>query len=155
MAKQLIKVRFELDPSDWHGHASEMLWAAPIANESRSFRIANSPFFTRGINHRDVVKAAPSEDGVAFDFEEVVERAGHSTYMLLAEADEAKWRACWNVLQEKGCSYESTHINLSIGRRLLLSVDVPPSADLFEVYEILKKGEGDSSWLLQEGYAHL
>src|ERR1700682_191484 len=41
----LIKVRFELDPSDWHGHASETLWASPIVeSEWGNFRILNSPF---------------------------------------------------------------------------------------------------------------
>ncbi len=38
-------------------------------------------------------------------------------------------------------------MELSIGKRLLLSVDVPPSADLFDTFEILKRGEADGVWI--------
>src|ERR1700732_2735861 len=45
MTEKLIKVRFELDQSDWHGHGSETLWASPIVeSESRNVRIVNLPF---------------------------------------------------------------------------------------------------------------
>jgi len=154
MAEQLVKVRFELDSSDWHGHGGETLWAAPAAVAGH-FRIENSPFFTRGISYQDVVEATASDAKRIFEFDHVVERAGHSTYMLIIEADEATFNPSWNMLKEKGCTYESTHIDLNIGRRLLLSVDVPPSADLFEVYKVLERGEADGIWEFQEGYAHL
>jgi hypothetical protein len=55
----MIKVRFELDQSDWHGHGSETLWASPIVEtEWRNFRIMNSPLFANGISNRDIVKAS-------------------------------------------------------------------------------------------------
>ncbi|MBN9488404.1 MAG: DUF4265 domain-containing protein [Alphaproteobacteria bacterium] len=155
MADQLVKVRFELDSSDWHGHGSETLWAAPITTDPGHFRIANSPFFTKGINHQDVVEAVAGEDRRVFEFNHVAKRAGHSTYMLIIEADEATFRPYWNMLEEKGCTYESTHIVLSMGRRLLLSVDVPPSANILEVFNVLERGEADSVWLFQQGYAYL
>jgi hypothetical protein len=155
MAEPLLKMRFMLDSSDWHGHGSETLWAAPIADDPGHFRIMNSPFFTRGISYLDVVGAVPSEDKTVFNFQKAIERAGHSTYMLIIETDESKFRPYWNMLAKRGCSYESMHMILSMGRRLLLSIDVPPSTNLFEVYDILKRGESDGVWLFQEGYAHL
>ncbi|MBS0222384.1 MAG: DUF4265 domain-containing protein [Proteobacteria bacterium] len=155
MAVQLVKVRFELDSSGWHGHESETLWAAPVATAPGCFRIANSPFYVRGISYLDVVEAADGEDRRIVEFNRVVERGGHATYMLLVEPEETKFPLYWNVLEEKGCSYESTHIDLSIGRRLLLSVDVPPSADLHEVYRTLERGEAEGIWEFQEGYAYL
>jgi hypothetical protein len=155
MAEQ-VKIRFELDSSDWHGHGSEALWAAPIARtEWRHFRIMNSPFFARGISHLDIVEAASTGDGLIFEFRKVIERGGHSTYMLIVQVNEHKVRAYWTILEKMGCSYESAHINLSTGRRLLFSVDVPPSANLYEVYEVLERGEADSVWIFQEGYANL
>ncbi|WP_085936740.1 DUF4265 domain-containing protein [Enhydrobacter aerosaccus] len=155
MAQQLVKVCIKIDASEWHGHANESIWAEPVSGRSLLFRVANSPFFARGISHNDVVKALPTEDGLVFDFDRVVERSGHSTYMILAESDGSRFWTCWDALERKGCSYESTHIDLSVGRRLLLSVDVPSSADVREVYDLLERGEADQVWLFQEGYAYL
>jgi hypothetical protein len=156
MTEKLIKVSFELDPSDWHGHGSETLWASPIVeSEWRHFRIMNSPFFARGISYRDIVKASAFDNDFILDFKEVVERGGHSTYMLLFEATEPRFSSYWNMLEKSGCSYESTRIELSIGQRSLFSVDVPPSADIYEIYEILQRGERDSVLMFQEGYAYL
>jgi hypothetical protein len=156
MIEKLIKVSFELDPSDWHGHGSETLWASPIAgSEWRDFRIMNSPFFARGISHRDIVKASAVDNDFILDFKEVVERGGHSTYMIRFEANEPRVTSYWNMLEKSGCSYESTSIKLSIGQRRLFSVDVPPSADIHEIYELLERGENDGVWIFQEGYAYL
>ncbi len=101
------------------------------------------------------MRAKPAEDKTASDFDQVIERAGHSTYMILVKDNEPRFRAYWTMLQEKGFTYESSHIDLSIGRRLLLSVDVPPSSNLREVRDILDRGERDHVWEFQEGYVHL
>ena len=156
MANTFVKVRFQLDPSDWHGHGSETLWAEPVA-EARCdiLRIANSPYFTTGINHCDVVRAKAAGDGLLFDFLDVVERGGHSTYMILAIPEDARLQSYWITLEDKGCSYESMTISLSVGRRLLYSVDVPPSANRYDVYNLLEEGESDGVWKFQEGFAHL
>jgi hypothetical protein len=154
MAEQLVKVIFELDRSEWHGHDSEGIWTTPIAGtEWRHFRLLNSPFFAMGISYQDVVKAKPVEHELLF--EEVVERGGHSTYMLILEGSRALVSSYWRLLENLGCSYESGHIKLSMGQREIYSVDVPPSADIYEVYELLERGEKDKVWLFQEGYAHL
>jgi hypothetical protein len=156
MTEKLIKVRFELDQSDWHGHGSETLWASPIdETERRTFRIMNSPFFAKGISNRDIVKASAFDNDFILDFKEIVERGGHSTYMLLSKATETRVGSYWNMLEKSGCSYESMRINLSIGQRLLFSVDVPPSANIYEIYGILQRGESASVWMFQEGYAYL
>jgi hypothetical protein len=156
MTRRLIKVRFELDVTDWHGHGSETLWAMPtLEDEHRIFQIRNSPFFAKGINNRDVVRATPTENDLVFDFTAIIERGGHSTYMLLMQAAANRVAAYWNLLEELGCSYESMHIVLSIGRRLLYSVDVPPTADVYEVYEILERGKDEGVWIFQEGYANV
>ena len=152
MARRLVKVVFELDSSDWHGHGSELLWVVPASAEH--FQIENSPFFVTGIGYLDVVKAQLTEDSTIHRFEEIVTRGGHSTYMLLAEEQSPKFGIYWSFLEAKGCSYESMHIKLSMGERLLLSVDVPPSANMLEAYDILKQGEADGTWMFQEGYAH-
>jgi hypothetical protein len=156
MVERLARIRFELDASDWHGHGSETLWAEQIAeNEQRIFQMRNSPFFARGINHLDVVRAKFAENESVGDFVEVIDRGGHSTYMLLIQPAETRVPSYWNILKELGCSYESMRINLSTGMRLLYSVDVPPTTDIHEVNEMLERGEDQGVWLFQEGYAHL
>jgi hypothetical protein len=45
-------------------------------------------------------------------------------------------------------------LDLGVGRRRLLSVDVPPSADLDEVCDLLERGAHDKVWMFQEGYVH-
>ncbi len=40
-----------------------------------------------------------------------------------------------------------------MGRRVMLAVDVPPSANLHEAYDGLMRGERDGVWIFQEGYA--
>jgi hypothetical protein len=156
MAKSLVKLRFQLDASDWHGHGSETLWAEPIAEtECDILRVANSPYFTTGISYCDVVRAKAAGNGLLFDFLDVVERGGHSTYMILAIPEDVRLVSYWTPLQDKGCSYESMKINLSVGRRLLYSVDVPPSANIHEVYGLLEEGASAGVWKFQEGLANL
>jgi hypothetical protein len=156
MAEQLVKVHFELDPKDSHGHGGEFLWAAPTGSPTGDeFELRNSPFYAKGVSFKDVVKASPSGDARVFEFERVVKRSGHSTYMLLVEPDTPKFQAYWELLKARGCSYESGALNLSSRRLDHYSVDVPPSADIYEVYRLLEKGEHDGVWAFQEGHAHL
>ena len=156
MTERLVKVRFELDVSDWHGHGGETLWAQPIADsEERILQIRNSPFFAKGINNHDVIRAAFAESNIVGDFIDVIERGGHSTYMLLTQPAETRALSYWNILEGLGCSFESMHVDLSIGKRLLYSVDVPPTTDIHEVYEMLERGQDQGVWLFQEGYAYV
>src|SRR5260370_39675026 len=123
MAEQLVKVRFALDPQDWHGHGGEFLWSSPAGvSVGDEFEIRNYPCFTRGISFKDVVKASPSGDVRVLEFQRVIKRSGHSTYMLLVEPDAPKFQAYWKFLEERGCSYETGPIDLSTGRRDLYSV---------------------------------
>jgi len=156
MALPLIKVRFELDANDWHSATAERLWAEPLAGvEQPVFRLQNSPFYALGIAYLDIVEAIPDEDPQTYAFKAVVERSGHSTYMLLLKEHDSLGASYWERLASVGCSYESTRMASAIGPRLLYSVDVPATTNLQEVYLILKQGEGDGAWLFQEGYAHI
>ena len=149
---QLVKIRFALDPKDWHGYGGEFVWAEPIGESaSQAFRLLNSPYCTRGINYLDIVEAHPTNESPALEFDRVIRRSGHSTYMIIVEKDERQFDSYWKLLQQKGCSYESA----SMGKRLLLSVDVLPSANIYDVYKVLEEGETKGVWMFQEGYAYL
>jgi hypothetical protein len=156
MVINMIKVSFDLDHTDWHGHPAETLWADPVpAMSPTAFLLQNSPFFVRGVSYLDVVDTTPSEGDALFDFKRIIKRGGHSTYMLLVEKDEPRFEEYWSALQALGCSYEGEHIKLSIGHRQMYSVDVPPSADMNRVIAILKRGQVSSTWMYQEGYRYI
>src|SRR3982751_709547 len=139
--RNLVKIRFDLDPSDWHGHGSETLWAEPVCQRGPDvFLIRNSPFFTRGINHLDIIQATSTDNRNVHSFKSVVQRGGHSTYMLLLEPDDERVSPYWMMVEEAGCSFESATIRLSIGPRTLYSVDVPGKVDLAEVYRLMAQG---------------
>ena len=152
--KKLVKVQFRLDPQDWHGSASEGLWAEPIKRSrvGQIFQLNNSPFFARGVSFLDIVYAVPSTDGLGMEFAGVVERSGHSTYMLLVPLLQENFDLYWNKLEKLGCSFEKTKIITSEGEKILYTVDVPPAADIYAMYSILEQGEHDSVWIFQEGH---
>ena len=152
MARRLFKVRFELDPSDWHGVTGERLWAAP-ADDPGTFELQNSPFHMKGVSYLDIVAARPAEDSSTFNFEKVVRHSGHSTYMVLLNPEDPATQAWWRLLEDMGCTYEGSTLGASIeGYRTLYSVDVQPTADHAKVYEILAAGERAGAWRFQTGY---
>jgi len=156
MTQQWARVLFQLDPDYWPGPGGETLWAEPIVgSEWRHFRLMNSPFHVRGVSFQDVVKARPIENSDVVQFESVVERGGHSTYMLIMLGSKPRVDAYWDVLEKMGCSYESAPAHWEGEQRKLYSVDVPPSTDLDAVYEMIERGENDKVWIFQEGYAYL
>jgi Domain of unknown function (DUF4265) len=150
---KLVVVTFDLDPADWHGRPSEGLWAEPIGGgmAGARFRLHNAPFFATGVSYLDTVRARPADDRL--EFAGVVERGGHSTYMLLVPPASRDFATYWRGLETRGCTYESKSIRLGMGPRMLYSVDVPPSSDFAEISAILDQGERDKVWEFQEGHS--
>ena len=72
--------------------------------------------------------------------------------MILAKLDEPRMDTYWGLLEKAGCTYKGATLELGIGTRRLLSVDVPPSGDLHDVCELLARGHRDKVWIFQEGY---
>lgn len=139
----LVKVALPLDSSEWHGSGAETVWAEPLG-EGR-FRLDNSPFYFFGLSYQDVVAAAEDESG-QLQFRAVVTRGGHSTYRLMRRkgADE-RFAGFWQPLDALGCTYEG-------GPGRLVSVDVPPSADIHAVFALLEAGVQGGAWDLEEGH---
>jgi Domain of unknown function (DUF4265) len=149
----MMRVSFDLDHADWHGHPAETLWADPVPMLGPyAFRLQNSPFFKRGIAYRDIVDTTPTEGEELFNFKRVMRRGGHSTFMILVKADEPRFPQYWDALQALGCTYEWGQKEFSIGHRRFYSVDARPSADLNKVVAILERGDGDETWKYQVGY---
>ncbi|HEX7687943.1 MAG TPA: DUF4265 domain-containing protein [Burkholderiaceae bacterium] len=147
------KVRFKLDSEDWHGHSLERMWAKEVLGSDRLtlFQVQNSPFFAKGVSFLDVVSVLRDEDG-EYVFDEVVEKSGHSTLILLVpiESKAAFYADCWPEAETLGCTYESGEIELSFGLAEMLSVDVLPTADRHTVRDWLVAGERASVFHYQE-----
>jgi hypothetical protein len=154
MDDDLRKVYFELDADDWHGCPNEGLWAEPIKGSVSGtvFCLRNSPFFARDVSFLDTVRAVPSDEYPGLKFAGVIDRGGHSTYMLLVPPAWAEFEAYWQRLEALGCTYESTTIEISLGRRTLYTVDVPGATDVYAVYRILEEGQKHGIWMFQEGH---
>jgi Domain of unknown function (DUF4265) len=60
-------------------------------------------------------------------------------------ATSSAFRKPWAQLSALGCTYEGADDKL-------LSIDVPPHADIDEVYALLEAGEESGTWDFEEGH---
>jgi hypothetical protein len=112
----------------------ETLWAIPLGNDH--YKLDNSPFFAYGVSWEDVVEARAEEDGFP-EFVAVVQKSGNRTVRIIFEKGsfDSESKKVMKHLQELSCSYEGMPPRL-------LSVNVPPEADLTAVAEYLTNVPG-------------
>jgi hypothetical protein len=135
----LEKVVFDLEET-WHGHATESLWAKPT---EEGFVLRNIPFFAYGVSYDDVVAVAPLKEGF-WRSRSVVRHAGHSTYRIFVQQD-AEFPHGWNQLAGLGCTYEQATPHL-------YAIDVPATANIDGVYQVLEREKSRGIWDFEEGY---
>lgn len=140
--RQLVKVSFDVDEPE--PGTREIMWGVRTSDDS--VRIENVPLLAFGFSYRDVVEVS-AVDSQLRSTGRVIVRGGHSTYRLMAERDvgdpvfgERRGQAA-----ELGCRYERATARF-------LAVDVPPSADIQEVYAVLERGQRDGIWTFEEGH---
>ena len=83
-----------------------------------------------------------------YEYASVIARSGRSTYRIAIEQETDQFWKWWNRLEGLGCTYESGAVR---GMRLY-AVDVPPDADIYSVYDILKQGQEQKVWFFEEGH---
>jgi hypothetical protein len=139
----LVKVAFALTASDWYSYAIETMWALPLG--SGSFVLRNVPFYTNGISFDDQFAAEVIDRALAFRV--VTRRGGHSTYRIITYEgnDTPKFSAAWRPLAVIGCTYERADGHL-------IGVDVPPTADIHDVYRLLEAGAAAETWDFEESH---
>lgn len=144
-SKTLVKVAIDLDESDWHDVGTESMWAEPLGKDK--YHLDNSPFYAYGLSWHDVVIAKPVQSRLVF--QGIAERGGHSTYRIILNKGvtlrSRKFKQWWNALQELGCTYEEMDGHL-------LTVDVPPQANIYKVYETLEQGVEAGVWDFEEAH---
>ncbi len=134
-----------LDPEDWHGYATETVWAESLG-QSR-YRLRNTPFFATGVSAEDVVLAREQEG--ALMFESVSAAGGHSSYRIILDESGSveAFETHWGALEALGCTYEGAELTVN-----LLAVDVPAETDIYAVYAALEQGERAQAWYFEEGH---
>ncbi len=145
----MVKVLFRVGPEDWHSVGTETLWATPVG--PCAYRLENSPFYAKGFSYLDVVLAEfDATEGFPVA-QRVLRSSGHSTYALwVIEGIESsgEFAKFWGPIEQLGCSFEGADMQL-------LSVDVPASTDVVEVFRLMQLGEDSGVWYFQEqNYAH-
>jgi len=72
---------------------------------------------------------------------------GDTTYRIIPKetAPSEDLRRKWQQLERSGCTYEQ-------GSARLMAIDIPPKADIHEVYSILEEGEREGLWEFEEGH---
>lgn len=138
------KVVFDLEPGATP-YETERVWAERVSDNR--FRILNSPFFVFGISFEDEVEAEPY--GNVFKFTRVVQRSGRSTYRIIFQdentIDGSEFVERWKPFREAGCTFESANPRY-------IAVDMPPSANIIELYGLLERGEEEGIWVFEEGH---
>lgn len=143
---ELVTVRFELTPDEvgWPPAASEGLWAEPLGRGR--YRLDNTPFYVRGVAADDVVRARRRKGQLWV--REVVAHSGRLTLRIIVAADGPLG----------GDLDAATAVLLPLGVRVegdpsfrLLALDVGVGTPLAPVKDLLRRGEENGSWYLEEG----
>ena len=139
-----VKVTFELEPSDWHHHATESIWAVFLGDDK--YRVQNVPFHAYGVSYDDVVTAKPNEQGQLI-VQGVDQRGGHSTYRVILNpgTTNEEFETAWERLGSLGNTYERATDRL-------IAIDVPPETDIYETYTALESGEKENVWGFEEAH---
>jgi hypothetical protein len=138
------KICVRIPESDGWDTEAEWLWAKRVTDDS--YELCNIPIYAYGLSLGDVVRVINAEDG-ALEFADVVQRGGHSTYRIIASEglDQQGVQELLTALRERGCDTEQVN-------RVHLTIDVPPSADIFDVYDLLQKAEASGFCKFEEGH---
>lgn len=138
-----VKVVFDIESH--RSAATESMWAERVSEDI--YRVLNIPVFVFGISFEDEIEAKP--DGDLFRFVRVVRRSGHSTYRIVLDKsltiNGPDFTERWSPFEAAGCSFESFNVGY-------IAVDMPPSADVSELYKLLQRGEEDGIWEFEEGH---
>ena len=132
------KILFLLDEGDTENFCGTKV-------EKLIYRIENVPFYVKGVSFDDLVLVGINDNG-EFIFEKVLKKSGHSTYRiyLLKNNQQVNFEKYWKLLEMIGCTYEKAF-------ERFYSIDVPPSTNIYEAYNLLDVGEKAGVWEFEEG----
>lgn len=142
-----MKVRFELERNDdgWPPASSEGLWATPVDEDL--VRLDNNPWFARNVACGDIYRVRRDADGVLWAVE-CVEWSGNCTIRVIpfsAGPLAGNRQAVIDAFTPLGVDGEG------IEQFGMVSLNVPPDADLVATKRLLTQGRTDGWWDYEEG----
>jgi Domain of unknown function (DUF4265) len=147
--KDFIKISYPVESDAWDGASSEGIWVKlvkALPPHRAIVEVRNIPSSTRSLSFGDKISVVYNEGRVKF--EAIVERGGHSTYLVFIENKSLDASRMLDALKAMGCVWEEGPHR---GGKLY-AVDVPPEVNVHDVHEILDKGRREGHWFCQEGY---
>lgn len=135
------KLALPLDPSAWHGAAAETVWTHRAPG---GYVIDNIPAFAYDISLGDIVSASLVAGSLTFDH--VTHPSRNSTYRVLFPEDKHEWlEPLLKAVESFGCAIEQTS-----GPLCVVAINVPPDADLPNLYSFLEQGQDAGRWTFEE-----
>ncbi|ACU70257.1 conserved hypothetical protein [Catenulispora acidiphila DSM 44928] len=140
-----LHFRMEVDEAGWPPASVESLWAVDLGDGT--VRLANTPWFVRGVASGDVIRVRVDEEGVRWAGK-VVQASDNCTIRLIVLKDGGSAEARQTVL-------ETFHRLGTTGEGIeqfrMVALRVPPSADLARIRKLLHHGETKGWWHWEEG----
>lgn len=137
----LVRVVVPLPAGGWHDYQAEALWAEPLGGDR--YLLRSSPFLAFELAVEDVVEARPQ--GGELRLVRVLERGGGACYRLHCPRGP-------DAVADRLEALEEMEVTAEIDGEWV-ALDVPPHADLEEVYALLAEGEDVGAWTFEEGWA--
>ena len=144
----LVHVVFplEVDEHGWPPVSGERVWAEPVGDGL--YRLANVPWFVRGVAEGDVVRAEPPDDRSWPVFQERVQWSGYCTVRVIPFSAGALHGSQEAVLEQ----FEPFGVTGEVaGSYPIVALSVPPDADLPAVKDRLRRGTQAGWWEYEEG----
>jgi Domain of unknown function (DUF4265) len=129
----------------------EQLLARPVLERDDFFQLESVPFYLKNVSCGDIIRADIVKNGEVqedefFQFAEVIDRGGHTTYrLLLREKHPKDPEFTTEELLKKGLAVEEQYGDF-------LAVDVPPTIDQTAIDDYLRGERRKGRWQLQDGY---
>lgn len=129
----------------------EQLLARPVLERDDYFQLESIPFYLKNVSRGDIVRADVTQnkeihDGEIFQFQDVIDRGGHSTYRLLLRKQHPNDpKVTTEELLKKGLAVEEQYGDF-------IAIDVPPTVDRPAIDDYLRGERRTGRWEMQDGY---
>ncbi|MFJ6572236.1 DUF4265 domain-containing protein [Streptomyces sp. NPDC091292] len=123
----------------------ESLWAVDLGDGT--VRLANTPWFVRGVANDDIVRVEVDDEGLWWAGE-TVRASDNCTIRLIVLKDGGSVAARQTVLDtfhRLGTTGEG------IEQYQMVALGIPPTAELSKIRELLVHGEAEEWWHWEEG----
>ncbi|MFJ8694209.1 DUF4265 domain-containing protein [Streptomyces roseolilacinus] len=140
-----VYFRLEVDEDGWPPASVESLWAVDLGDGT--VRLDNASWFVRGVACDDIIRVEVDHEGVRWAGE-AVRASENCTIRLIVMKDGGSAAARQTVLE---AFHRLGTTGEGIEQFRMVTLDVPPGADLSRIRKLLEHGEAEGWWHWEEG----